>query len=87
MPTVLNSTKGVSRDLKTCEVVSACCRFCKFLGKEGNDDDKGKRKTMSNVKFFTAPWRCDNMKSHLKINHKIMFAKFSKCSIKERRNA
>jgi hypothetical protein len=59
-----------SRDSKMGEIMSVCCMFCEFGGKEIDPRDEGiKRKATERIKYFGPPWRSDNFSSHLSRNH------------------
>ena len=69
-----------ARDTKTSTVVSLRCRFCDF-GREcssGDNDDERKRKRTKNIKYYSQPWRTDNMKRHLQQQHKVRYAEYVK---------
>ena len=69
-----------ARDAKTSTVVSLRCRFCEF-GREcasGDNGDERKRMRTKNTKYFSQPWRTDNMKRHLQQQHKVRYAEYVK---------
>ena len=52
--------------------MSAVCRMCQVFGrKEGlsEEDDGRKRKRTLNVKYYSLPFRVDNIKRHLNLQH------------------
>lgn len=75
--------KIASRDSATSTVISVSCLFCEHCGKEGNDTKKCKATT--NTKYFTAPWRCDNIISHLTTCHKTRYDKYKKLKKEEQK--
>lgn len=75
----------VARDAASGEVLSAKCRFCEQFGREGPDDDQGrKRKRTANVQHFKTPWRGDNVKSHLLKQHAQRFEQYSALTLVEK---
>lgn len=51
------------RHEKTGAVLSARCMFCEKLGREDTRSQAGrKRKKTTHVKYFTVPFRADNIK-------------------------
>ena len=66
----------IERDPKTQETVSVVCRFCESFGKE-NTVAHRKRKQSEHVKYFTAPFRVDNYKSHFHTCHPVQSKEYA----------
>ena len=43
--------------------------FCVKFGRQDQDETSRKRKLTANIQFFKAPWRSDNIESHMKKQH------------------
>lgn len=65
------------------EVTSALCLFCKYFGREANDDER-KRQLTSHEKFFSTPWRNDNIVSHMKRQHSSKWKEYNLLSKREK---
>ena len=59
--------KVAERDPVSTEVVSACCQFCVFFGRE--EKVGAKRKPTSYTKYFRAPFRVKHFRKHLNGQH------------------
>jgi hypothetical protein len=58
-------------------VMSAKCLFCERFGKDENDEGSNrKRKRTSNISYFRAPWRGDNIQKHMKEQHSVKFSEY-----------
>jgi len=68
-PTLRCSQSGV--------VVSAKCLFCEKFGKDASQQESDrKRKRTSNVSYYKAPWRGDNIHKHMKKQHNVKYAEY-----------
>ncbi|MEL7520150.1 MAG: hypothetical protein AAGJ80_00800 [Cyanobacteria bacterium J06553_1] len=77
-----------TRDPATRDVTSAVCRMCKQFGREDNrrdDDSKAlKRKRTVCVKYYSRPWRADNIKRHLELQHSSKWEEYCSLSVQEK---
>ncbi|KAI2512515.1 hypothetical protein MHU86_1968 [Fragilaria crotonensis] len=63
-----------SRHLKTTAVIGLQCRFCIVFGREERSGTK--RKALSIVKGWSAPFRYDNIELHLRKQHAVQFEQY-----------
>ena len=68
-------------------VVSAKCLFCERFGKDASQQESDrKRKRTSNVSYFKAPWRGDNIHKHMKEQHNVKYAEYLEAPVKVRKS-
>jgi hypothetical protein len=73
-----------ARDPKTGTAISAVCKMCQVFGRERDDaDDSRKRKRKERVKYYCYPFRVDNIKRHLAVQHPQKWEDYRTCSSEE----
>ena len=72
-----------TRNPSTSEVTTVLCSFCRTFGREDEDIQRKRKKTM-NAKYFSYPWRADNFSCHLKQQHPVKWNEYTNLSMEEK---
>jgi hypothetical protein len=67
----------------TSEVTSVLCLFCHQFGQEDEDVEQTRKRT-TNLKYFSYPWRGDNISSHLKKQHPMKWKEYESLSSEDK---
>jgi hypothetical protein len=74
------------RDPVSKDVTSVVCLLCTNFGRDNNDAPDRKQKRTSNDKYYVAPWRSDNVVSHLRKQHAAMWEEYKKLTHEEKKS-
>ncbi|KAG7357172.1 hypothetical protein IV203_001860 [Nitzschia inconspicua] len=72
-----------TRDPSTSEVTTVLCSFCRSFGREDEDAERKRKRTM-NAKYFSYPWRSDNFSCHLKQQHPVKWNEYTSMPAEEK---
>jgi hypothetical protein len=74
------------RDPGSSKVISACCKLCKYFGREEGDTASRKRARTQKLQHYSAPFRPANFVTHNKSQHEAHWQRYSEASAVERKS-
>jgi hypothetical protein len=84
----LEITQSEPKGLLRTVVTGVGCLFCKRFGRvnAADDNESRKRKRTANTKFFTAPFRKENLAVHVRSQHAAHFEEYSALTFEEKKS-